>query len=147
MTFTRNASAVWTGGVQDGRGAISTQSGALKDQAYGFGSRFEDKAGTNPEELLGAAHAGCFTMALALMLTESGHPPTRLETTAQVDLEKTDQGYSIPSVRLVLEATVPGVDNDAFQAIAAKAKANCPVSRVLKADITLDARLKAGDTT
>jgi osmotically inducible protein OsmC len=141
MKIQRSASAVWSGGLKDGRGAISTQSGALKEQPYGFAARFEGTPGTNPEELIGAAHAGCFTMALSLALGEAGFTAERMQTTATVDLVKGDDGFSIPAIKLVLEAKIPGIDDARFQQIAAGAKANCPVSKLLRADITLEAAL------
>ncbi|SPJ17707.1 osmotically inducible, stress-inducible membrane protein [Burkholderiales bacterium] len=140
MKIQRTGSAAWTGG-KDGKGAVSTQSGALKAYPYGFGSRFEGVAGTNPEELIAAGHAGCFTMATSLMLVEAGLIAERLDTTAVVTLEQVQGGFSITSVHLTLKAKIPGVDDAKFQSIAAKAKANCPVSKLLKADITLDAQL------
>ena len=141
MKIQRTGSAAWTGGLKDGKGAVSTQSGALKAYPYGFGSRFEGVAGTNPEELIAAGHAGCFTMATSLMLVEAGLIAERLDTTAVVTLEQVQGGFSITSVHLTLKAKIPGVDDAKFQSIAAKAKANCPVSKLLKADITLDAQL------
>lgn len=141
MVIKRKGSAEWHGGLKDGRGAISTQSGALKDQPYGFATRFEDKAGTNPEELIGAAHAGCFTMALSLILGEAGFTAETMQTTATVSLAKEDAGFAIPAIHLDLTATIPGIDEATFQDLAAKAKANCPVSKLFKADITLDAKL------
>lgn len=143
MKIDRTGSAVWEGALRDGRGAISTQSGALRQYPYGFASRFEGKPGTNPEELIGAAHAGCFSMALALMLTEARHPARRLETTAQVTLEQIQGGYAITAVRLTLHADVPGIERSEFERLAAEAKAGCPVSKLLKANITLDATLAA----
>ncbi len=134
-------SAVWQGGIKDGTGAISTRSGALKDYPYGFASRFEGKPGSNPEELIGAAHAACFTMALSLMLGEAGLTADKMETTAEVTLDKDGEGYAVTSSRLTLTATIPGTDNATFQEIAAKAKAGCPISKLLKAEITLDATL------
>ena len=134
-------SAVWHGGIKDGKGAISTRSGALKDYPYGFASRFEGKPGSNPEELIGAAHAACFTMALSLMLSEAGLTAETMETAAEVTLDKEGEGFAITSSHLTLKATIPGVDDATFQEIAAKAKAGCPVSKLLKADITLDATL------
>ena len=133
--------AVWSGGLKDGKGAISTKSRALKDYPYGFASRFEGKAGTNPEELIGAAHAGCFTMALSLILGEAGLTAEKMETQADVTLTKQPDGFAITAVHLTLKAKIPGVDNAKFQELAAKAKAGCPVSKVLKADITLNASL------
>jgi osmotically inducible protein OsmC len=143
MAIKRRASAVWQGGLKDGKGAISTASGALKSYPYGFASRFEGTPGTNPEELLGAAHAGCFTMALSLILNEAGLTAERMETTAEVTLAQVDGGYAITAVHLTLTAKVPGTDRATFQELAAKAKAGCPVSKVLKADISLDATLLA----
>lgn len=136
-------SAVWEGGIKDGKGAISTKSGALAAYPYGFASRFEGKPGTNPEELIGAAHAGCFTMALSLILGEAKLTATHMETTAEVTLDKQADGYAITAVHLTLRATVPGADEATFQDLAAKAKAGCPVSKLLKAEITLDATLTA----
>jgi osmotically inducible protein OsmC len=134
-------SAVWSGGIKDGKGAISTKSGALKDYPYGFASRFEGKPGSNPEELIGAAHAACFTMALSLILGEAGLTAEKMETQADVTLTKQPDGFSITAVKLTLKAKIPGADNTKFQELAAKAKAGCPVSKLLKADITLDAAL------
>lgn len=136
-----HGSAAWRGGIKDGRGAISTQSGALKDHPYGFSSRFEGKPGTNPEELIGAAHAGCFTMALSLILGEAKLTAEHMETKAEVTLEKAADGFAITAVHLTLRAKVPGADPAAFAALADKAKAGCPVSKLLNAKITLDAAL------
>lgn len=140
---TRSATAHWSGALSDGSGQISTESGALSDKPYSFESRFEGgETGTNPEELLGAAHAGCFTMAVSNELAKAGHPPERAETTAQVHLEKVAGGFEIPRIHLVLEADVPGIAEDDFQRIANDAKENCPLSKVLRAaEITLDATL------
>ncbi|UFN49658.1 OsmC family protein [Roseomonas sp. OT10] len=136
-------SAVWQGGLKDGKGMLSTRSGALKDVPYGFASRFEGQPGTNPEEMIGVAHAGCFSMALSNILGEAGLKAERLATTAEVTLEKVADGFAITQVHLTLKARVPGVEDAAFQELAAKAKAGCPVSRLLKAEITLDASLEA----
>jgi osmotically inducible protein OsmC len=133
--------AVWSGGIKDGKGAISTKSGALKDYPYGFASRFEGKPGTNPEELLGAAHAGCFTMALSLMLGEAGMTAEKMETQADVTLEKQDNGFAITSVHLTLKAKIPGADEAKFKEVANKAKEVCPVSKLFNTKITLDASL------
>jgi len=141
MKINRNGSATWKGGLKDGIGAISTESGALKTYPYGFATRFEGKPGTNPEELLAAAHAGCFTMALSLILGEAKLVAEQMDTSARVTLEKVDDGFSITAVQLTLKAKIPGTDNAAFQALAAKAKAGCPVSKLFKADITLEATL------
>ena len=136
-----HGSAVWQGGLKDGKGAISTRSGALKDYPYGFASRFEGKPGTSPEELIGAAHAGCFTMALALILSEAKLVAERMDTTAEVTLEKVADGFAITAVDLTLKAKVPGADQAKFTEFAAKAKAGCPVSKLLNAKITLTATL------
>jgi osmotically inducible protein OsmC len=141
MKIKRQGSAAWQGGIKDGKGAISTQSGALKSYPYGFASRFEGLPGTNPEELIAAAHAGCFTMALSLILGEAKLTATSMETSAEVTLESVEGGYAITAVHLTLKATVPGADKATFESLAAAAKANCPVSKLLKADITLDATL------
>jgi osmotically inducible protein OsmC len=134
-------SAVWSGGIKDGKGAISTKSGALNAYPYGFASRFEGKPGTNPEELIGAAHAGCFTMALSLILGEAKLTAEHMETTAEVTLDKVADGFAITAVHLTLRARIPGADDATFQELAAKAKAGCPVSKLLKAEISLDAAL------
>lgn len=141
MKIQRSGSAQWRGGLKDGRGAISTQSGALKEYPYGFASRFEGVAGTNPEELIGAAHAGCFTMALSLALNKAGFTAESLQTKAVVTLEQDATGFVISAVALTLEAVVPGLADAQFQEIAADAKANCPVSRVLDTEISLQATL------
>jgi len=141
MKIQRSGSAQWRGGLKDGIGAISTQSGALKAHPYGFASRFEGVAGTNPEELIGAAHAGCFTMALSLALNKAGFTADQLDTKALVTLEQDDTGFVISSVALTLEAKVPNIEDVQFQEIAADAKANCPVSRLLDTEITLKATL------
>ncbi|MDY3563810.1 OsmC family protein [Gemmata sp. JC673] len=135
-------SAVWQGGLKDGRGAISTKSGALSAYPYGFAARFEGKPGTNPEELIGAAHAGCFTMALSLILGEAGLTAERMETTAEVTLDKQPDGFAITAVHLTLKAKIPGADQAKFEELTGKAKAGCPVSKVLNAKITLDATLE-----
>ena len=135
-------SAVWSGGIKDGKGAISTKSGALKDYPYGFGSRFEGKPGSNPEELIGAAHAACFTMALSLILGEAKLTAEKMETTAEVTLDKVEGGFAITAVHLSLKGKVPGADQAKFTELANKAKAGCPVSKLLKAEITLDAKLE-----
>jgi osmotically inducible protein OsmC len=138
----RTASAAWSGGLKDGKGSISTESGALSTYPYGFAARFEGKKGTNPEELLGAAHAGCFTMALSLILGEAGFTATQMDTTARVTLEQVEGGFAISAVHLALKAKIPGVDQAKFSELANKAKAGCPVSKVLKADISLEASLE-----
>jgi osmotically inducible protein OsmC len=141
MHMSTYGSAVWSGGIKDGKGAISTKSGALRDYPYGFASRFEGKPGTNPEELIGAAHAGCFTMALSLILGEAKLTAENMETKADVTLEKQSDGFAITAVHLILKAKVPGADDAKFQELANKAKAGCPVSKLLNAKITLDAAL------
>lgn len=142
MKINRKGMAAWSGGLKDGRGSISTPSGALKEYPYGFSSRFEGVQGTNPEELLGAAHAGCFTMALSLILGEANLKAERMETTAIVSLEQKGGGFEIPAIQLNLKAKVPGATAAQFQELANKAKANCPLSKVLRADITLEAVLE-----
>ncbi|MES2074105.1 OsmC family protein [Rugamonas sp. DEMB1] len=137
----RTGTAVWSGGLKDGNGKISTESGVLDNAQYGFHTRFELGAGTNPEELIGAAHAGCFTMALAAQLGEAGITAKSLMTTATVTLDKVDDGFSITEVHLNLVANIPGADQKAFEAAALKAKLGCPVSKLLNTHITLDARL------
>ena len=141
MAIKKTGSAAWRGGIKDGVGSISTESGALKAYPYGFASRFEGKAGTNPEELIGAAHAGCFTMALSLILGEAGLTAEQLNTSAEVTLEKDGEGFSITKVHLTLRGKVPGADQARFLELAGKAKQGCPVSKLLKAEITLDAAL------
>ena len=137
----KNSWAVWKGGIKDGGGLISTETGVLKDAPYGFHSRFEGGKGTNPEELIGAAHAGCFSMALALMLGEAGLTVERIETHAAVSLDKVDGAYAIVSSHLRVVAVVPGASASQFAQIADKAKTGCPVSKLLNASITMDARL------
>lgn len=139
----RKASAVWKGGFKDGGGVISTETGVLKDAPYGFKARFEDGKGTNPEELLGAAHAGCFSMALSLMLGEAGLTAEKIETHAAVTLEKVGDGFEITASHLDVLAAVPGADPAQFTDLANQAKSGCPVSKVLKAKITMNARLEA----
>jgi lipoyl-dependent peroxiredoxin len=141
MKINRRGSAVWQGGIKDGKGAISTQSGALNAYPYGFASRFEGVPGTNPEELLAAAHAGCFTMALSLILGEAKLTAEQMDTSANVTLEQVEGGYAITAVHLTLKAKVPGADQATFEELANKAKAGCPVSKLFKAEITLEATL------
>ena len=139
----KKAWAVWTGGIKDGGGTLSTETGVLKEAPYGFKSRFESGPGTNPEELIGAAHAGCFSMALSLMLGEAGLKPERIETHAAVTIEKAGGGFEITSSHLAVKAKVPGADRAKFEEIANKAKAGCPVSKLMKARITMEAELQA----
>ncbi|WPO30127.1 OsmC family protein [Pseudomonas sp. BO3-4] len=137
----KTASAIWQGGLKDGKGLLSTESGALKQNPYGFNTRFEGTPGTNPEELIGAAHAGCFSMALSMMLGEAGLTAERIDTAAEVTLDKQADGFAITAVYLVLRAKVPGASEAQFLEIANKAKEGCPVSKVLNAKISLDAAL------
>jgi osmotically inducible protein OsmC len=139
----RTASAAWTGGLKDGKGNISTQSGVLSGTQYGFNTRFENGPGTNPEELIAAAHAGCFSMALSMQLGEAGMTAERIDTKAEVTLEKGDGGFAITAIHLDLVAKIPGADRQAFETAANSAKEGCPVSKVLNANITLSTRLEA----
>jgi osmotically inducible protein OsmC len=138
----KKAWAVWKGGIKDGGGTISTETGVLRDAPYGFKSRFEDGKGTNPEELIGAAHAGCFSMAFSLMLGEAGLTADKIETHADVSLEKVGDGFEITSSHLTVTAKIPGADKAKFEELANKAKVGCPVSKLLKAKITMDATLE-----
>jgi osmotically inducible protein OsmC len=140
----RRASAIWTGGLKDGKGTLTTESHTLKQTPYAFASRFESGEGTNPEELIGAAHAGCFTMAMSLALGEAGWKPERLETAATVSLDKTDAGLTVTAIHLALTADVPNADPAKFEEIAQSVKEKCIISRLLRADITLEARLGSG---
>jgi osmotically inducible protein OsmC len=138
----KTASAIWEGGLKDGKGQISTESGALRNTPYGFNTRFEGVPGTNPEELIGAAHAGCFSMALSMILGDAGLTAERIDTTAEVTLDKQPDGFAITAVHLILKAKVPGATSEQFTELADKAKAGCPVSKVLTgAKISLDATL------
>ena len=139
----RNASAEWKGGLKDGKGTISSDSGVLADTQYSFSTRFENGKGTNPEELIAAAHAGCFSMALSAQLGTMGLTPESIRTSAAVSLEKVGDGFSITAVHLTVKAKVPGADAPQFQTAANNAKAGCPVSKVLNATITMDATLEA----
>ena len=139
--ITRTASARYKGLGKEGKASVSTQSGALANQPYGFGSRFADASGTNPEELVAAAHAACFTMALSFALAREGFRDGTLETTARVTLEKDGDGFKVTRSDLALEATVPGIDQARFQEIAEGAKAGCPISKLLDCEISLDHRL------
>ncbi|MGA1804548.1 OsmC family protein [Rhizobium sp. HT1-10] len=139
MKISRTGSAHWAGGIKDGKGEISTQSGALKEYPYGYAARFEGVAGTNPEELIGAAHAGCFTMALSGILDGAGLKATSMQTTAKVTLESVEGGFGITAIALTLVASVPGTDAAKFTELAEQAKAGCPVSKALAAvPITLE---------
>ncbi|MFQ5919850.1 MAG: OsmC family protein [Thermoplasmata archaeon] len=137
----RNANARWIGGLQDGVGTFSTESGVLKGVPYSFSTRFESDPGTNPEELVAAAHAGCFSMALSSALGNAGFSPENIETTATLNFEKADAGWTTTSIHLDVAAKVPGADDAAFQKAAAGAKEGCPISRLLNTEITLTAQL------
>jgi osmotically inducible protein OsmC len=141
MKINRHGSVIWRGGFKDGKGEISTESGALRAYPYGFASRFEGVKGTNPEELIAAAHAGCFTMALSLILGEAKLTAEQMETSAEVTLEQVEGGYAITAVHLTLKAKIPGADQATFEKLSGMAKAGCPVSKLLNAEITLDAIL------
>ena len=137
----RKASATWHGDIKAGRGRLSTESKILADTPYSFRTRFEEEPGTNPEELIGTAHAGCFSMALSMILGLEGMVPEKIETEATITLERDGDGFAITASHLDVTATIPGADEAAFQAAAQKAKVSCPVSKMLKANITMDARL------
>jgi osmotically inducible protein OsmC len=139
----RKASAEWNGSLKEGKGVISTESGLLSNAQYSFGTRFENGKGTNPEELIAAAHAGCFSMALSAQLTTAGTPPARVATTATVTLDKTDAGFTVTNVHLEVTASVPGATEAAFQEAAGNAKKGCPISRLLNTEITMTARLES----
>ena len=138
----RKASAIWTGGLKDGKGTISSESGVLSNTKYSFSTRFENEPGTNPEELIAAAHAGCFSMALSGQLNAAGLSPESINTSATVTMEKTDAGFTLTAVHLDVVAKVPGATAESFATAANNAKTGCPISRVLKADITMDAKLE-----
>ena len=138
MTIHKHGSAHWSGDIKRGKGTVSTESGVLNQQPYGFNTRFEGEKGTNPEELIGAAHAACFSMALSLMLGEAGYTADSIDTTADVSLDKKEGGFAITKVALQSKVTVPGIDPQQLDGVIQKAKAGCPVSQLLNADITLD---------
>lgn len=137
----KTASAHWQGDLKQGKGTVSTQSGALKQNPYGFNTRFEDTPGTNPEELIGAAHASCFSMAFSMLLGEENFTPDSIDTQATVTLEKQDDGFAITAIHLNMTARIPDIEQSMFDTIAQKAKSGCPVSKVLNATITLEATL------
>jgi lipoyl-dependent peroxiredoxin len=139
----REASAHWQGSGKEGKGTLTAQSGTLRDTPYSFHTRFGDGQGTNPEELIAAAHAGCFSMALAFQLSGAGHPPDALHTTARLRMDQEGAGFRIAAIALTLKARVPGISQEDFTRLANEAKANCPVSKVLNAEITLDAQLES----
>lgn len=143
MSIKKTASAHWEGDLKQGKGTISTQSGALKENPYGFNTRFEDQPGTNPEELIGAAHAGCFSMAFSMLLGQENFTPDSIDTQATVTLESDDGGFTVTAVHLEMTARIPGIDQAKFDEIANKAKAGCPISKLLNAEITLDAKLQS----
>ena len=143
----RKASAVWNGSLKEGKGTISTESKVLSNAQYSFSTRFENGIGTNPEELIAAAHAGCFSMALSAQLGGAGITPEAIETTASVSLEKTDAGFTVTKSHLDVVATIPGADPAAFEKAAQDAKAGCPISRLLKAEVTMTAKLVGGRAT
>jgi osmotically inducible protein OsmC len=143
----RKASAVWKGSLKEGKGTISSDSGVLSNTPYSFSTRFENAKGTNPEELIAAAHAGCFTMALSAQLGNAGITPESLETTASLTLDKLDAGWTVTKIHLDVSARIPGGDKAAFDKAAENAKAGCPISRLLKAEITMTARLVGGQAT
>jgi osmotically inducible protein OsmC len=139
----RKASAVWQGGLKEGKGTVSTESGVLSQAQYSFGTRFENGKGTNPEELIAAAHAGCFSMALSAELGKSGITPEKIETSAAVSLEKLESGWTVTQVHLDVRAKIPGATKAAFEAAADSAKKNCPISRLLNAKISMQTTLEA----
>jgi len=141
MTIHKKGQAHWEGDIKKGKGTISTESGALNEQPYGFNTRFEGKPGTNPEELIGAAHAACFSMALSLMLGNEGLTPESIDTTADVSLDKAGEGFKITKIALQSQIQLPGADSAKFDEIINKAKAGCPVSQLMNAEITLDYKL------
>jgi lipoyl-dependent peroxiredoxin len=143
----RKASAVWKGSLKEGKGTISSDSSVLSNTPYSFTTRFENAKGTNPEELIAAAHAGCFTMALSAQLGNAGITPESLETTASLSLDKLESGWAITKIHLDVTARIPGADQAAFDKAAENAKAGCPVSKLLKAEITMTARLVGGQAT
>jgi osmotically inducible protein OsmC len=142
MSIVKKASARWEGSLKNGKGTVSTESGVLKDTPYDFRQRFEGQAGSNPEELIGAAHASCYSMALSMILGEAGMEPESIDTQAAVTLAEDDSGFSIPAIHLTTRVKIPGADKAAFEEAAEKAKQGCPVSKLFKADITLEAMLE-----
>ena len=140
-SIVKSGNAKWEGSLKEGKGHVSTESGVLSDQPYGFNTRFEGKEGTNPEELIGAAHASCFSMALSMILGESDLTPDSIETKAEGHLEEKDGGFHVPKVHLTVEAKIPGASQEDFEKAAKTAKENCPISKLLTAEITMDAKL------
>lgn len=141
MAIVKKGSAHWEGSIKEGQGTVSTETGALKEHPYGFKARFEGGKGTNPEEILGAAHAACFSMALSLMLTEAGFIPQSIDTTAAVSLDKDGDGFSITGVHLDTQAAIADIDQETFDRIVNQAKTGCPVSKLFNTNITMDAKL------
>lgn len=137
----RKASAIWSGSLKDGKGTLSTESGVLSATPYSFRTRFESEKGTNPEELIGAAHAGCFSMALSMILGQAGMTAEKIETEATITLEQQGGGFAVTASHLEVKVTIPGADEAAFKQAAETAKANCPISKLLNAQITMDAKL------
>ena len=144
MAIVKKGSAHWEGSIKEGQGTVSTETGALKDHPYGFKARFEGGKGTNPEEILGAAHASCFSMALSLMLGEAGFTPKSIDTIAAVSMDKDGDGFSITSVHLETKVAIDDIDQETFDRITNQAKTGCPVSKLFNAEITMDAQLLAG---
>ncbi|MFC3282230.1 OsmC family protein [Litchfieldella rifensis] len=142
MSIKKTGSAEWQGSLKEGKGTVSTQSGSLKDNPYGFKQRFEGQPGTNPEELIAAAHASCYSMALSMILGEAGHEAESIKTLATVTLDQDASGFSVTQVHLDTTARIPGADQAAFEDAANKAKTGCPISKLLTAEITLDAKLE-----
>lgn len=138
----RKASAIWRGGLKDGKGAVSTESGALAETQYSFSTRFENGVGTNPEELIAAAHAGCFSMALSAELGKAGVTPESIQTTATLTMERLEAGWTVTQIHLDVAAKIPGAERTAFEAAANAAKAGCPISRLLNTKITMEAKLE-----
>lgn len=138
----KTGSARWSGALRDGRGHVSTASGALSDQPYGFATRFEERSGTNPEELIAASHASCFSMALSMVLGQHDLTPESIETTAEVTLDKEGEGFAVTHSHLTVTARIPGATDESFHEAAEAAKANCPISKLLKAEITMEATLE-----
>lgn len=142
MTIKKTASSTWSGDIKTGKGSISTQSGALNKQPYGFNTRFEDKAGSNPEELVGAAHSACFSMALSLALGDAGFTADKIDTKATVSLDEVDDGFSVTHIALEVKARIDDIQNEQFQALCEQTKKNCPISKLLNTEISLDATLQ-----
>lgn len=142
MTIKKTASSNWSGDIKSGKGTISTQSGALDNQPYGFNTRFEDKPGSNPEELVGAAHSACFGMALSLALGEAGFTAENINTEAVVSLNEVDDGFAVTHIALEINATIADISNEQFQALCEQTKKGCPISKLLNTEISLNATLK-----